>query len=81
MKILDEIVLGRVQKMTAFARENPDEFYAMATENGESEAKKFYAMAEQQRNSLESRIKEIDKIIRCLYEDRVVGLQMATLNA
>ena len=59
--------------MTAFARENPDEFYAMATENGEAEAKKFYAMAEWQRNSLESRVKEIDKIIRCLYEDRVVG--------
>lgn len=59
--------------MTAFARENHDEFYAMATENGEAEAKKFYAMAERQRNSLESRVKEINKIIRCLYEDRVVG--------
>jgi len=70
---LDEIVLVRVQKMTAFARENPDEFYAMATENGEAEAKKFYAMAERQKSSLESRVKEIDKIIRCLYEDRVVG--------
>ncbi|MDO5124359.1 MAG: recombinase family protein [Eubacteriales bacterium] len=72
-QMLDEIVLGRVQKMTALARENPEEFYAMATENGEAEAKKFYAMAERQRNSLESRVKEIDKIIRCLYEDRVVG--------
>ena len=72
-QVLDEIVLGRVQKMTAFAREKPEEFYAMATENGEAEAKKFYAMAERQRNSLESRVKEIDKIIRCLYEDRVVG--------
>ena len=72
-QVLDEIVLGRIKKMTAFAREKPDEFYAMATENGEAEAKKFYAMAERQRNSLESRVKEIDKIIRCLYEDRVVG--------
>ena len=34
-QVLDEIVLGRVQKMTAFAREKPEEFYAMATENGE----------------------------------------------
>ncbi len=72
-QVLDEIVLGRIKKMTAFAREKPDEFYAMATENGEAEAKKFYSMAERQRNSLESRVKEIDKIIRCLYEDRVVG--------
>ncbi len=72
-QVLDEIVLGRVQKMTAFAREKPEEFYAMATANGETEAKKFYAMAERQKSSLENRVKEIDKIIRCLYEDRVVG--------
>ncbi len=71
-QILDEIVLGRVQKMTAFAREKPEEFYAMATENGEAEAKKFYATAERHKSSLVSRMKEIDKIIRCLYEDRVV---------
>lgn len=71
--VLDEIVLGRVQKMTAFAREKPEEFYAMATANGEAEAKKFYSMAERQKSSLENRVKEIDKVIRCLYEDRVVG--------
>ena len=58
--------------MTAFAREKPEEFYAMATENGEAEAKKFYATAERHKSSLVSRMKEIDKIIRCLYEDRVV---------
>ena len=72
-QVLDEIVLGRVQKMTAFAREKPEEFYAMATANGEAEAKKFYSMAERQKSSLENRVKEIDKVIRCLYEDRVVG--------
>lgn len=72
-QVLDEIVLGRVQKMTAFAREKPEEFYAMATANGEAEAKKFYSMAERQKSSLENRVKEIDKFIRCLYEDRVVG--------
>ena len=30
-------------------------------------------MAERQKSSLENRVKEIDKVIRCLYEDRVVG--------
>ena len=30
-------------------------------------------LTNRQRISLESRIEEIDKIIRCLYEDRVVG--------
>ena len=72
-QVLDEIVLGRVQKMTAFAREKPEEFYAMAAANGEAEAKKFYSMAERQKSNLENRVKEIDKVIRCLYEDRVVG--------
>lgn len=72
-QVLDKIILGRVKKMTVLARENPEEFYAMATENGEAEAKKFYSMAERQKSSLESRMKGIDKIIRCLYEDRVVG--------
>ena len=45
----------------------------MATENGEAEAKKFYASAEKEKQRIDSRIKELDNIIRCLYEDRVTG--------
>ena len=43
----------------------------MATQNGEAEAKKFYQTAEREKVQIEKRIKELDNIIRCLYEDRV----------
>ncbi len=45
----------------------------MAAQNGEEEAKKFYKTAVQEQKQLGSRIKELDNIIRCLYEDRVCG--------
>lgn len=59
--------------MTAFARDNPDEFYAMAAKNGKAEAKRFYKTAEREKSQIEKRINELDNIIRCLYEDRVTG--------
>ena len=71
--VLDQIVLHNLKTVTAFAREQPEEFYAMATQNGEAEAKKFYKTAEREKIQIERRIKELDNIIRCLYEDRVTG--------
>lgn len=71
--VVDTIVLNDLKRVTAYARSHPAEFYAMATQNGEAEAKKFYAGAGKEKQRIESRIKELDNIIRCLYEDRVVG--------
>lgn len=71
--VLDTIVLHNLRTVTAFAREQPEEFYAMATKNGEAEAEKFYRTAEREKVQIEKRIKELDNIIRCLYEDRVCG--------
>lgn len=71
--VLDTIVLHNLQTVTAFAREQPEEFYAMATRNGEAEAEKLYKAAEREKIQIEKRIKELDNIIRCLYEDRVCG--------
>lgn len=71
--VLDQIVLHNLKTVTAFARDNPDEFYAMATKNGEAAAKKFYKTAEREKIQIENRIRELDNIIRCLYEDRVCG--------
>ena len=45
-QVLDKIILYKLRQMTAFARAKPQEFYEMATENGEAEAKQFYATAE-----------------------------------
>ena len=59
--------------MTAYARENANEFYEMAAQNGRTEARKFSKSAEQECKQIEIRIAQIDNTIRCLYEDRVVG--------
>ena len=59
--------------MTAYARENADEFYEMAAQNGRAEARKFSKSSEQERKQIEIQIVQIDNTIRCLYEDRVVG--------
>ena len=72
-QVIEQIVLESLKRMTALARENPDKFYEMATQNGKAEAQKFYAIAEKQQHQIERRIKELDRIIRVLYEDRVVG--------
>ncbi|MBR4959447.1 MAG: recombinase family protein [Clostridia bacterium] len=71
--VVDEIVLTNLRQVTEFARSNPEEFYAMAAKNGEAEAEKFTARAEKEKQRMESRIKELDNIIRFLYEDRVTG--------
>ena len=71
--VLDRIVLENLKEMTAYARENADEFYEMAAQNGRAEARKFGKSSEQERKQIEARIAQIDNTIRCLYEDRVVG--------
>ena len=71
--MLDTIVLAQLKSMIALASSHSDEFYAMATEKGKAEAKKYYASAEKEESQLTTRLHELDNIIRCLYEDRVVG--------
>ena len=71
--VLDQIVLDDLKRMTAFARDEPDKFYEAAMQKAKDEAEKFYAIAKKQKSKIEERIKKISGIIRCLYEDRVVG--------
>lgn len=73
VQILEHIVLENLKTVTAFARENPDEFYAMAAKNGEAEAKKFMRESEREKEQISARVTQLDSIIRCLYEDRVTG--------
>lgn len=73
VQILEHIVLENLKTVTAFARENPDEFYAMAAKNGEAEAKKIMRESEREKEQISARVTQLDSIIRCLYEDRVTG--------
>lgn len=45
----------------------------MALQNGEAEAKKFYRQTEREKQQIETRISQVENIIRCLYEDRATG--------
>ena len=72
-QVLDTIVLTQLKSMIALAGNHSDEFYAMATEKGKSEAEKYYATAEKEKSQVTTRLHELDNIIRCLYEDRVIG--------
>lgn len=71
--VVDTIVLTQLKAMIALACNNTDEFYRMATEKGKAEAQKYYASAEKEKSQLSARLHELNNIIRCLYEDRVIG--------
>lgn len=64
---------SQLKEMISLTVKKPKEFYEFATEKGKAEAKKSYASAEKDMKRIQKRIKELDKVIRCLYEDRVVG--------
>ncbi|MBQ9734479.1 MAG: zinc ribbon domain-containing protein [Clostridia bacterium] len=69
-QVIDKIILKKLRDITAFARIKPQEFYDMATENGEIEAKRFYETAEKEKKWIESRIKELDnsrEICTCIF--------------
>lgn len=70
---IDRIVLENLRKVTSFARSEPEKFYELAMNRGKAEAKRIEKHAVGQRSEIENRISQIDNIIRCLYEDRVVG--------
>ena len=70
---VDQIVLDNHREVIAFARSEPDKFYEIAIKKGKAEAEKIEKHAEKERATAEARIQKIDSIIRCLYEDRVVG--------
>lgn len=71
--VINQIVLDNLRKVTAFARNDPEKFYEIAMRRGKAEAAKIEKIAVKQKSDIESRLKQLDSIIRCLYEDRVVG--------
>lgn len=66
-------MLENLKTVTAYARKNLEEFYRIATENGEAEAKKIINTSEKEKTDIQKRITQLDYIIKCLYEDKVIG--------
>ena len=70
---MEEIVLQNLRRMTAFARDEPDDFYRTAVKRGRTEAKKLREQIDRRRKNISERISKLNNILRCLYEDRVIG--------
>lgn len=71
--ILDQIVLDNLQKVTDFARRNPEKLFETATKMDKHTFSMVSRTYTQQFSSIEERINKIERTIRCLYEDRAFG--------
>ena len=72
-RILERIVLENLRRMTAFARDDPEDFYGYAMKKGRAEAKKQNELFEKRKKIISDRIAKLNNILRCMYEDRIVG--------
>ena len=71
--VLKEIVLGELNKMVSFVKENEDEFIQAAMDNSVQKQSTELAKAKKAMKQAEKRIAELDKLFTRLYEDNVSG--------
>lgn len=71
--VLKEIVLGELNKMVAFVKENEDEFVQMAMDNSVQKQSSELCKSRKKLKESEKRIAELDKLFTRLYEDNVSG--------
>lgn len=71
--VLNEIVLGELNKLLSAVKENEDEFLETAMKNSVQKRSADYIKAEKTIKQAEKRISELDKLFTRLYEDNVLG--------
>lgn len=71
--VLKEIVLGELNKMVSFVKENEDEFIQAAMDNSVQKQSSELAKAKKAMKQSEKRIAELDRLFTRLYEDNVSG--------
>ena len=71
--VLREIVLGELNKMLAFVKENRDEFVQAAMDNSVRKQSSELAKSKKKLKEAEKRIAELDRLFTRLYEDNVSG--------
>ncbi|MCQ2417573.1 MAG: DUF4368 domain-containing protein, partial [Oscillospiraceae bacterium] len=71
--VLKEIVLGELNKMLAFVRENENEFVRAAMDNSVQKQSSELAKSKKKLKEAEKRITELDRLFTRLYEDNVSG--------
>lgn len=71
--VLKEIILGELNKMISFVRENEDEFVQAAMDNSVQKQSSELAKSRKKLRESEKRIAELDRLFTRLYEDNVSG--------
>ncbi len=71
--ILDEIVLEDLRRVTAEAREHPQEFAEYLNSKQSAELQKEIRKLEKEKAAMQKRKAELDAIFKKLYEDSVLG--------
>ena len=71
--VLREIVLGELNKMISFVKENEDEFIQAAMDNSVRKQSSELAKSKKKLKDAEKRIAELDRLFTKLYEDNVSG--------
>ena len=71
--VLKETVLGELNKMISFVKENEDEFVRSAMDNSVQKQSSELAKSKKKLKEVEKRIAELDRLFTRLYEDNVSG--------
>ncbi|MCI6583430.1 MAG: recombinase family protein [Oscillospiraceae bacterium] len=71
--VLKEIILGELNKMISFVKENEDEFVQAAMDNSIQKQSSELAKSRNKLKEAEKRIAELDRLFTRLYEDNVSG--------
>ena len=71
--VLKEIILGELNKMVTFVKDNEDEFVQMAMDNSVQKQSSALAKSKKKLKEADKRIAELDRLFTRLYEDNVSG--------
>ena len=71
--VLKEIILGELNMMVAFVKDNEDEFVQMAMDNSVQKQSSELSKSRKKLKESEKRIAELDRLFTRLYEDNVSG--------
>lgn len=71
--MIEQILLDGIQAITAFARENEDEFVELVSSRSRAAVEKSIREAKHEQEQAQARIHKLDGVIQRLYEDNVEG--------
>ncbi|MCH4000609.1 MAG: recombinase family protein [Lachnospiraceae bacterium] len=71
--VVKKVLLASIRNLTAYVRENEDEFVQLVTQTSEEEANRDLRRQKNELEEAEARIKKLDEIVDHIYEDNLNG--------